>query len=116
MAATPVHGTETSEGRLGAVLRLAGKTEPVPLGRFGPWIATTRDQAHEVLTDTAHYDFPSDVSRERVDRTRGATAANRSPHLINPPLGPERVAAGREVFEREWAAAQPSGVFDAMRV
>jgi hypothetical protein len=98
------------------VLRLAGRTEPVLLGRFGPWVATTRDQAHEVLTDTEHFDFPSDVSRERVDRTRGATAANRSPHLINEPLTPDRVAAGREVFVREWAAAQPTGTFDAMEV
>jgi hypothetical protein len=79
-------------------------------------VATTREQAHEVLTDTAHYDFPSDVSRERVDRTRGATAANRSPHLINQPLTPDRVAAGREVFVREWTAAQPMGTFDAMQV
>jgi hypothetical protein len=98
------------------VLRLAGRTEPVLLGRFGPWVAPTREQAHEVLTDTAHYDFPSDVSRERVDRSRGATAANRSPHLINEPLSPERVAAGREVFVREWTAAQPTERFDAMQV
>ena len=86
------------------------------LGKYGPWIATTRDQAHEVLTDTEHYDFASDVSRERLDRSREATAANRSPHLINPPVAPERVAAGREVFEREWRAAEPTGAFDAMQV
>jgi hypothetical protein len=97
------------------VLRLAGRTEPVLLGRFGPWVATTRDQAHQVLADTAHFDFPSDVSRERVDRTRGATAANRSPHLINEPLTPDRVATGREVFVRQWTAAQPTGTFDAMQ-
>ena len=114
LATAPVHGTETSEGRLGAVLRLAGKSEPVALSKYGPWIATTRSQAHEVLTDTSHYDFPSDVSRERVDRSRGATAANRSPHLINEPLTPPQVASGREVFLREWDSTRLSGELDAM--
>lgn len=85
------------------------------LGKYGPWIATTRAQAHAVLTDTEHFDFTSDVSRERLDRTREATAANRSPHLINDALSPERVAAGREVFAREWAKLALSGTVDAMQ-
>jgi len=88
----------------------------VALGKYGPWIATTQSQAHEVLTDTEHFDFTSDVSRERLDRSREATAANRSPHAINDALSPERVAAGREVFAREWAKLAPSGPFDAMQV
>lgn len=114
---SPVHGTETSEGRLGAVLRLAGKSAPAPLGKYGPWVATTLAHAHEVLSDTSHYDFPTDVSRQQVDRTRGATAPNRSPHLINPPVPPARVAVGREVFAEEWgSAAQGRVEIDAMQV
>jgi hypothetical protein len=101
------------------VLRLAGKSEPVLLGRLGPWVATTRAQAHEVLSNTECYDFPGDVSRERLDRSRGATAATRSPHPINPPVAPDRVAEGRAAFEREWGAllAETSAArFDAMQI
>ena len=85
------------------------------MGKYGPWIATTQAQAHAVLTDTEHFDFASDVSRERVDRSRDATAANRSPHLINESLSPDRVAEGRAVFAREWSTVALSGSFDAMQ-
>lgn len=119
LATAPVHGTESSEGRLGAVIRLAGKSEPVALGPYGPWVATTKAQAHEVLTDTEHFDFPTDVSRERVDRSRGARKPTRSPHLINPPVSPAQVSIGLEVFEQELAEIKLHGApaeLEAMQV
>jgi hypothetical protein len=89
----------------------------VALGKYGPWIATTQAQAHEILTNTDCFDFASDVSREPLDRSREATAPSRSPHLINETLGPDRVAVGREVFARVWAQAGPQvdAEFDAMQ-
>ena len=76
------HGTEETPGRLGAVLRAAGDPRPRALGRHGPWVATTLDQARTVLTDTATYDFPVDVSRRAVRR---AELRGRSPHEVVPP-------------------------------
>ncbi len=99
------------------MLRLAGKSEPASLGKYGPWVATTLAHSHEVLSNTTHYDFPTDVSRQPVDRTRDATAPNRSPHLINSPVPPARVAVGREVFAREWrSAVEGRTEIDAMQL
>lgn len=114
-----VHGTEASGGRLGAVLRLSGRPGPVALGRFGPWVTTTLAQAREVLTDPVRFDFPTDVSRESVRRGRASSTPQRSPHPITPPLTPEAVARGTDVFLAELAGATEHlgtrGELDAMQ-
>ena len=101
---TEIHGTEASEGRLGAVLRSAGSTQPVKLGRFGPWLATTVELAKDVLTDPRRFDFPTDVSRYALAEERATDTPRRSPRVITPPVSPTQVATGREVFASELAA------------
>ncbi|MBM7507080.1 hypothetical protein JOE61_000894 [Nocardioides salarius] len=92
------HGTEDTPGRLGAVLRAAGNDRPRALGRHGPWVATTLDQARTVLTDPATYDFPVDVSRRAVRR---AEMRGRSPHGVVAPLSHERAAGAAVVLRTE---------------
>lgn len=113
-------GTDATSGRLGAVLRSLGEAGPVALGPHGPWLVTTLEHAREVLTDPERFDFPMDVSRRALpaDADRGEAASNRSPHTITPPLAPDQVARGGQVFADELAAASaglvPCAELDAM--
>lgn len=92
---------ESAGGRLGAVLS-APRTGVVPLGP-GAWLTTTPAQARQVLTDTARFDFPADVSRSGdLSGSRGDT---RSGHVFFAPLAPEQVGRGLGTFADEWAAA-----------
>lgn len=95
-------GTEKPSGRLGAVLRSVGATSPVALGRHGPWLATTLEDARQVLTTPEVYDFPTDVSRQRLATPDDAASA-RSVHSITPPLSAAEVGAGRDVLVEELA-------------
>jgi hypothetical protein len=92
----------------------------VALGRFGPWVVTTSAHARQVLTEPGHYDFPSDVSREKLTSNRETSTPQRSHHTITPPLDRAAVARGEALFRAElervtggWAE---SAVFDAMQV
>lgn len=113
-----VGSAESARGRLGAVLA-APRSGVVALGRAGPWLVTTPDQARRVLTDTDAFDFPGDVSRSGdLSASRGET---RSGHVVFASLTPERVAAGTAVFADEWRAAlaahdqqAPGTPYDAM--
>lgn len=98
-------GTDATSGRLGAVLRSLGEPGPVALGPHGPWLATTLEHAREVLTDPERFDFPMDVSRQALAADRGERSSNRSPHAITPPLAPDQVARGEQVFAAELTVA-----------
>lgn len=106
-------------GRLGAVLS-APRSGVVPLGT-GAWLTTTPAQARQVLTDTARFDFPEDVSRSGdLSASRGDT---RSGHVTFAALRREQVDEGTDVFAVEWAAAleqhrraTPHEPYDALRL
>jgi hypothetical protein len=110
------HGTEDTPGRLGAVLRAVGEPRPCALGPHGPWLATTLRQARVVLTDTATYDFPVDVSRRAVSR---AEATGRSPHETVAPLSRECARLAARLFRAELDDALAGGAprpHDAMEL
>lgn len=99
---THVDSAESAGGRLGAVLA-APRSGVVALGGAGPWLTTTPGQAKQVLTDTAHFDFPGDVSRSGdLSASRGET---RSGHLVFAPVTPAQVERGLATFTREWESA-----------
>lgn len=115
-----VDGAESAGGRLGAVLA-APRSGAHPLGRHGPWLATTPAAARQVLTDPARFDFPGDVSR--TGDLSGSVGETRSGHLVYAPLPPEQVARGRATFLQEWPRAleaheraHPQRPYDAMRL
>lgn len=108
----------SAPGRLGAVLS-APRTGLAPLGHSGPWLATTRALAREVLTDVDHFDFPGDVSRS--GDLSASRADTRSGHVVLPSPGPAQVAVGTAVFAAEWSSAlaeherlRPAEAYDAM--
>ncbi|WP_297620462.1 cytochrome P450 [Nocardioides sp.] len=109
---------ESAGGRLGAVLT-APRSGVVALGPSGPWLTTTPSQARQVLTDTARFDFPGDVSRSGdLSASRGET---RSGHLLFAPVTPDQVARGLATFTHEWQSAlddhdrlSPGTPYDAM--
>ena len=108
---------ESAGGRLGAVLS-APRTGVVPLGPGG-WLTTTPAQAREVMTDTARFDFPDNVSRTGdMSASRGDT---RSGHVMFAAVTTEQVARGLDVFASEWAVVlaehdrtTPQEPYDAM--
>lgn len=109
-------GAESVGGRLGAVLS-APRSGVVPLGH-GTWLTTTPAQARQVLTDTAGFDFPYNVSRGRdLSASRGDT---RSGHVTFAPPSRDQVARGLDVFASEWAAVleehdrAPGAPYDGM--
>ena len=110
-------GTDEPAGRLGAVLRSVGVRGPVALGRHGPWLVTTLEDARRVLTSPDVFDFPNDVSRRPL-AADGENASARSLHSITPPLAADQVAVGRRVFADELAvstlALDLPGEVDAM--
>jgi hypothetical protein len=75
----------------------------VSLGRHGPWLATTLEDARRVLTTPDVFDFPTDVSRRPLGELDGEAASARSLHSITPPLAAEQVDVGRRVFADELA-------------
>lgn len=108
---------ESAGGRLGAVLS-APRVGVVPLGP-GAWLTTTPGQARQVLTDTARFDFPDNVSR--TGDLSASRADTRSGHLVFEPLTPQQVALGLDVFAAEWTdvldehdRATPHAAYDAM--
>ncbi|MBC2931692.1 cytochrome P450 [Nocardioides sp. zg-1228] len=115
---TQLDSVESAGGRLGAVLS-APRSGVVALGRHGPWLTTSLDQARQVLTDVSDFDFPGDVTRSGdLSASRGET---RSGHVVFPPVTPDRVARGLAVFAAEWDAAlaehdrsTPDEPYDAM--
>jgi hypothetical protein len=109
---------ESAGGRLGAVLS-APRSGVVALGPAGPWLTTTPEQAREVLTDVARFDFPGDVSR--TGDLSASRADTRSGHTRFAHLAAEQVAHGLAAFDREWDAAlaehdraSPGEPYDAM--
>lgn len=115
-----VDSAESAGGRLGAVLA-APRSGVVALGSHGPWLTTTPAQAKQVLTDVAHFDFPSDVSRgSDLSGSRGDT---RSGHVTFAPLTPDQVARGVATFAALWPEAlaahqrdSPGSACDAMEL
>ncbi|MGF9762152.1 cytochrome P450 [Microvirga sp. 0TCS3.31] len=109
---------ESAGGQLGAVLS-ASRDGAAALASGGPWLATSLEQAKQVLTDTASFDFPGNVNRTGdLSESRGDT---RSGHTLFAPVGPVQVARGVTIFEREWTAAldqhrrtRPAEPYDAM--
>jgi cytochrome P450 len=93
---------ESAGGQLGAVLS-APRSAAAALGPGGPWLATSLDQAKQVLTDPQAFDFPGNVNR--TDDLSGSRGETRSGHTVFAPVGPAQVARGVATFEREWAAA-----------
>ncbi len=114
----PSLGTEAPSGRLGAVLRAVDADEPVAMGRTGPWLVTSPADSRRVLTDTACFDFPLDVSRRAVRRGGGRAAASGppTPHETFAALGPAAVAVGRQVVADELRSRGdgPGRVVEAM--
>lgn len=99
------YGAKEPSGRLGAVLRLQGRSDPVALSKHGPWVVTTVAHAKQVLADTATFDFPTDVSRRSDAAPDAEGGTNRSRHAITPPVGPEAVDRGVAVFASELSTA-----------
>lgn len=85
---------EQPDGLLGAVLRAAGSPTPVRLGPDGPTLVARPEDARFVLTDTAAFELPFDVSRRHIRRAAG-------PGKSTPPLSARAVAAGRQVLSEE---------------
>ncbi len=80
------------------MLRSVGEPRPCALGPHGPWLVTTLSQARVVLTDTATYDFPVDVSRRAVRR---AEVRGRSPHDTFSPLSRGCASLAARLFRAE---------------
>lgn len=93
---------ESAGGQLGAVLS-APRDGAAALGPGGPWLATSLDQARQVLTDPATFDFPGNVNR--TGDLSGSRGETRSGHTVFDPVSPDQVARGVAVFDAEWAAA-----------
>ncbi|MFC7361205.1 cytochrome P450 [Nocardioides astragali] len=93
---------ESAGGQLGAVLS-APRSGAAALAPGGPWLATSLDQARQVLTDVTKFDFPGNVSG--TDDLTGSRGETRSGHTIFPPVTPGQVTRGITTFDREWAAA-----------
>src|SRR5688572_19346105 len=93
---------ESAGGQLGAVLS-APRSGAAALAPGGPWLATSLEQARQVLTDVTRFDFPGNVSRTRdLSGSRGDT---RSGHTAFTPVTPDQVDRGVATFRREWSAA-----------
>lgn len=108
------HGTEQAVGRLGAVLRTAGRPTPVALGRHGPWVVTTLEQARSVLTDPTGFDFPVDVSRRSLPREQ---EPDRDAQFVALPRARAALAAAVLVDQlRAVATPTPSAEHDAMQL
>lgn len=117
-----MNGTDVATGRLGAVLRAVGTPHPVELDRSGVYLATTLEHARAVLTQPDTFDFPFDVSRERVRGRSSATpsAGPPTPHLTTAPIGAEQVQRGVRTLRAELEMAtgdrrEPASV-DAMEL
>lgn len=97
-----VESAETTDGRLGAVLRVPTTGEPRRLAGDGPWLTTDLPQARQVLTDAASFDFPSTVTRG-TDLS-GSAADTRTGHHVFSPLTPSQVRRGSSTFVAQWHA------------
>ena len=98
---------ESAGGRLGAVL-VGPRTGVVALGRHGPWLTTTPDQARQVLSGVPDFDFPGDVTRSGdLSASRGDT---RSGHVVFAP------AAARARSRAAWPSSPPSGTRQSRRM
>jgi len=97
-----VESAEAAGGRLGAVLSSHGP-QPARLSPDGPWLATTLEQAREVLTRPAAFDFPGHVGRG--SDLSGSTADTRSGHHVFSPTTPDDAARGTAVFADQWQRA-----------
>ncbi|TGN63668.1 cytochrome P450 [Nocardioides eburneiflavus] len=93
---------ESAGGQLGAVLS-APRDGAAALGPGGPWLATSLEQARQVLTDPEAFDFPGNVNR--TGDLSGSRGETRSGHTVFAPVSPDEVARGVAVFDAEWAAA-----------
>jgi cytochrome P450 len=93
---------ESAGGQLGAVLS-APRDGAAALGPGGPWLATSLEQARQVLTDPEAFDFPGNVNR--TGDLSGSRGVTRSGHTVFDPVSPDQVAHGVAVFDAEWAAA-----------
>jgi len=93
---------ESAGGQLGAVLS-APRGGAAALAPGGPWLATSLEQARQVLTDPATFDFPGNVNR--TGDLSGSRGETRSGHTVFAPISPDQVARGVAVFDAEWAAA-----------
>jgi cytochrome P450 len=93
---------ESAGGQLGAVLS-APRGGAAALAPGGPWLATSQEQARQVLTDPATFDFPGNVNR--TGDLSGSRGETRSGHTVFEPVSPGQVARGVAVFDAEWAAA-----------
>lgn len=99
---TPMDSVESAGGQLGAVLS-APRSGAAALGPGGPWLATSLEQARQVLTDVTRFDFPGNVSR--TGDLSGSRGETRSGHTTFPPVTPDQVIRGVTTFDREWSAA-----------
>lgn len=115
-----IDSAEAAGGRLGAVLAAPQEAGLTQLGRGGPWVATTPDQAKRVLMDSSAFDFPTNISRS-TDPV--ASADTRTGRHIHAPLPVTQVERAQLVFLAEWQAATSAagpaiGVleFEAMRL
>lgn len=93
---------ESAGGQLGAVLS-APRSGAAALGPGGPWLATSLEQARQVLTDVTKFDFPGNVSR--TGDLSGSRGETRSGHTAFAPVSPDQVIRGVTTFAREWSAA-----------
>lgn len=81
-----MNGIEAAAGRLGAVLRVRTQASPASLTSNGPFVATSLDHARRILTDVEHFDFPADVSRERIRRRAASGSSSRGPRTLHQTL------------------------------
>ena len=93
---------ESAGGQLGAVLS-APRAGAAALGPGGPWLATSLEQARQVLTDVTRFDFPGNVSR--TSDLSGSRGETRSGHTAFAPVTPDQVIRGVTTFDHEWSAA-----------
>jgi cytochrome P450 len=93
---------ELAGGQLGAVLS-APRVGAAALAPGGPWLATSLEQARQVLADPATFDFPGNVNR--TGDLSGSRGETRSGHTMFAPVSPDQVARGVAVFDDEWSAA-----------
>lgn len=109
---------ESAGGQLGAVLS-APRSGAAALAPGGPWLATSLEQARQVLTDVTQFDFPGNVNR--TGDLSGSRGESRSGHTVFDPVSPDLVVQGVAVFDSEWTAAlldhtrsRPGEPYDAM--
>lgn len=115
LTGTRKNGTEGTPGLLGAVVRAAGSTSPVPLDDDRFLLVTDPEAARDVLVRTDDFTLPFDITRRPIRRpTMSATGESRKDFE---PVSAVAVSRGLAVFSGELDLIPTTGAWtelDAM--